>query len=125
MKAISTRQPWAWLIVHGYKDIDNRTWPTKYRGCVFIHASKRKISDTDWNVASKIAKANNIPLPERDSPEYKYGGIIGAVNMTGCCESSDSPWFWGPIGFQLSNAKEISFIPFKGRLNFFETNLDL
>jgi len=40
MKAISIRQPWAWLIVNGYKDIENRSWPTKFRGRVLIHASK-------------------------------------------------------------------------------------
>ena len=26
MKALSIRQPWAWLIVNGYKDVENRTW---------------------------------------------------------------------------------------------------
>jgi hypothetical protein len=40
MKALSIRQPWAWLIVKGYKDIENRTWATKLRGRVFVHASK-------------------------------------------------------------------------------------
>jgi len=25
MYALSIRQPWAWLIVHGWKDIENRT----------------------------------------------------------------------------------------------------
>lgn len=29
---LSIRQPWAWLIVNGYKDIENRTWPTHFRG---------------------------------------------------------------------------------------------
>ena len=40
MKAISIRQPWAWLVVHGYKDVDNRTWATKHRGPILIHAGK-------------------------------------------------------------------------------------
>lgn len=26
MKALSIRQPWAWLIANGHKDIENRTW---------------------------------------------------------------------------------------------------
>ena len=26
MKAITIKQPWASLIVHGIKDIENRTW---------------------------------------------------------------------------------------------------
>jgi ASCH domain len=40
MKAPSIRQRWAWLIVNGHKDIENRAWPTKFRGRVLIHASK-------------------------------------------------------------------------------------
>jgi len=32
MKALSIRQPYAWLIIHGYKDIENRTWGTRVRG---------------------------------------------------------------------------------------------
>ncbi|HDU8694716.1 TPA: ASCH domain-containing protein, partial [Morganella morganii subsp. morganii] len=40
MKAISIRQPWAWLIVNGHKDIENRSWRTKYRGQVLVHASQ-------------------------------------------------------------------------------------
>ena len=43
MKAISIKQPWASLIAHGIKDIENRTWkcPQKYIGQrVLIHASK-------------------------------------------------------------------------------------
>ena len=41
MKAISIKQPWASLIVHGIKDVENRTWkcPQKYIGQrVLIHA---------------------------------------------------------------------------------------
>ena len=39
MKVIVVRQPWAWLIVHGYKDIENRSWKTRYRGTLLIQAS--------------------------------------------------------------------------------------
>ena len=51
MKAISIRQPWAWLIVQGYKDIKNRTWAAKYRGPILIHRhrvvrSRGYIADT-------------------------------------------------------------------------------
>ena len=40
MLALSIRQPWAWLIVHGWKDIENRTWRTRVRGRFLIHAAK-------------------------------------------------------------------------------------
>jgi hypothetical protein len=38
LKAISIRQPWAWLIVNGYKDVKNRIWAANLRGRVLIHA---------------------------------------------------------------------------------------
>ncbi len=41
MKALSIKQPWASLIAHGIKDIENRTWATKYRGTIYIHASSK------------------------------------------------------------------------------------
>lgn len=46
MKAISIKQPWASLIAHGIKDIENRTWkcPQKYIGQrVLIHASGKPL----------------------------------------------------------------------------------
>ncbi|MGA1256394.1 MAG: ASCH domain-containing protein, partial [Candidatus Nanopelagicaceae bacterium] len=37
--AISVRQPWAWLITQGFKNIENRTWVCSIRGDVALHAS--------------------------------------------------------------------------------------
>lgn len=45
MKALSIRQPWAWLIVHGGKDIENRSWHTKFRGRFLVHAAKGMTSN--------------------------------------------------------------------------------
>ena len=39
MKALSVRQPWAWLILYGPKDIENRTWTSRARGRIAIQAS--------------------------------------------------------------------------------------
>ncbi len=63
MKTISIKQPWASLIVHGIKDIENRTWacPKKYIGQrVLIHASgfrgkKFKINLTDEQAKDAFA----------------------------------------------------------------------
>jgi ASCH domain len=41
MKALSVRQPWAWLIIAGHKDVENRSWTTTYRGPLLIHAARR------------------------------------------------------------------------------------
>lgn len=40
MKAISLTQPWATLIAIGAKRIETRSWSTKYRGPIAIHAAK-------------------------------------------------------------------------------------
>lgn len=40
MKAISLTQPWAQLVALGEKKIETRSWSTKYRGPLAIHAAK-------------------------------------------------------------------------------------
>ena len=41
MKAITIYQPWARLIANGVKTIETRTWQTRYRGPLAIHAAKK------------------------------------------------------------------------------------
>lgn len=41
MKTITLIQPWATLIALGEKQIETRSWPTKYRGQLAIHAGKK------------------------------------------------------------------------------------
>ena len=38
MKVLTIKQPWASLIVDGYKKYEFRSWKTKYRGKFLIHA---------------------------------------------------------------------------------------
>ncbi len=42
MRALSLHQPWASLIAEGVKTIETRSWATKYRGPLAIHAAKRR-----------------------------------------------------------------------------------
>lgn len=66
MKAITIKQPWASLIVHGIKDIENRTWPCpkKYLGQrVLIHASGKPLNyDFFFCIISRYRKfeGNNV-----------------------------------------------------------------
>lgn len=41
MKALTVRQPWAWAIACGGKDVENRSWSTSHRGVLAIHAASR------------------------------------------------------------------------------------
>jgi hypothetical protein len=40
MKALTLTQPWATLVAIGAKTIETRSWGTKYRGPLAIHAAK-------------------------------------------------------------------------------------
>jgi len=103
------RQPSAWLIVNGYKVIENRRWNTSFRGRILIHASLRHEGPPDdW-------RWHDIERPKR----FEYGGIIGSVELTDVVTWSRSRWFDGPFGFVLRNPRRHRFRPCKGRLMFF------
>lgn len=117
MKALSIRQPWAWLIVNGHKDIENRSWPTRYRGPVLIHAAKG-MTRTEYHDVGMFCFRWGVPLPAFG--ELERGGIVGQATVTGCSDNSLSPWFFGKFGFDLADAKPLPFMPCKGQLGFFE-----
>lgn len=113
MKALSIRQPWAWLIANGHKDIENRTWLTNFRGEFLIHASKKP--DNMWKDIEE-----QLVYP---SDEILCGGIIGIAEIIDCVTSSSSHWHEGYptyYGFVIRNARPLPFFPCKGQLGFFE-----
>ena len=118
MKCLSIRQPWAWAIIHAGKDIENRCWPTSYRGPLLIHASKGL---TKAEYADFCEFAEDIPMVKvPDFASLERGGIVGRVLLEGCIDHSISPWFCGPFGFVLSDAKPLPFRVLKGQLGLFE-----
>lgn len=115
LKALSIRQPWASLFfltdwadwTDGLKDVENRSWPTKFRGQFLIHAGKQI---------------------DKDAIEYEdcigpRGGIIGIGEIWDCVTASKSIWFHGPYGFLVRNTIELPLIPCKGALSFFTPDL--
>lgn len=118
--ALSIRQPWAWLILHAGKDIENRNWRTLFRGRVLIHASQGMTRDEWWYACDFTFKAieGAGPIPRRE--DLDRGGIVGSVEIVDCVTKSDSPWFVGQYGFVLRNPKVLPFVPCKGRLGFFK-----
>src|SRR6266849_1321212 len=102
MKALSVRQPWAWLIVNGHKDIENRDWETKLRGRIWIHASSHQVTKVEYaEFIEKCRKRRIKNYPVHD--EVKTGGIVGSVEIVDCVTRSKSPWFEGKYGFVLKN----------------------
>jgi hypothetical protein len=116
VKVIVIRQPWAWLIVNGYKDIENRSWATKYRGSLLIQASARKPSKPEWDDFNTYARKRGVAIPE----EFDLGGIVGMAHLDDCVEKSRSKWFIGPVGWVLSKPKRLPFVPLRGQLNLFD-----
>lgn len=126
IKALSIRQPWAWLIAMGYKDVENRSWPTHYRGPIFIHAAKTM---TQQDITDAIIVADQVGPGWRRVLQNQAragglhrGGIIGIAHLTDCVTESTSRWFFGPHGFVLANAQLLQFTPLKGALGLFDVN---
>lgn len=119
MKTLSIRQPWADLIAKGHKQIENRTWPTSYRGPLLIHASKGGTRREHAEVAEFLLREKiDVKLPAFD--DLERGGIVGVCEVVGCVTDSVSPWFFGPYGFELANIRPLPFVPLKGRLGLFD-----
>jgi hypothetical protein len=119
MKALSVRQPWAWLIVNGYKDIENRDWNTKLRGRIWIHAGVHRVTRAEYEQFVENCAAVGIrEFPKID--EFEKGGIVGSVEIVDCVTKSKSFWFQGKYGFVLKNARRCRFRPMRGVLGFFD-----
>ncbi len=116
MKALTIKQPWAWLIAHGYKDIENRSWYTPVRERVLIHASKTFDLDGHGYVRMHFPQ---IVMPI----VFDMGGVVGEMTITGCVRRSPSAWFFGPFGFTLEDARPLPFIPLRGQMGFFDVKL--
>jgi len=91
MKALSIKQPWATLIAHGIKDIDNRTWYTKHRGMIYIHASSKSAIYMFSDAQTEIL--HNTPTIFRDNhDDHVFSAIIGEVEIIDCVQGHNSVW---------------------------------
>ena len=133
MLALSIRQPWSSLILKVGKDIENRCWPTKYRGRILIHAAKGMTrAEHDHAIAFAVpaieadprnaGAAKQITLRELgfEFEALPRGGIVGSVEIVDCVTDSKSPWFMGEFGFVLRDPKPLPFTPWRGQLGFFD-----
>lgn len=108
---LSVRQPWAWLIVHGPKDIENRSWRRSYRGPIGIHASVT-MYPRDYHDAAAYALARGVTVP--DPGDLTFGAIVGLATVTDWVDDSPSPWFDGLYGLVLADRRPITPIPARG-----------
>lgn len=124
MKALSIRQPWAWLIVNGHKDIENRSWKTNHRGDFLIHAGNQVDRDF-FAIQRQVLEEFGVEIP--DWHDLPTKGIVGAASLMDCVEKSDSPWWQRDTryGFVLENAIKLPFQPCGGMLQFFDTPFEV
>ncbi|WP_210161014.1 hypothetical protein [Microvirga lotononidis] len=110
-------------------DVDNREWPTQFRGRVLIHATaivrqedysafqQACRSPEQW-LCQAIMLGGGLPRKE-DLPR---GGIVGEVEIADCVTEHPSPWFIGPYGFVLRSPRIVPFTPLPGSLRFFDVD---
>lgn len=121
------KQPWAALLVAGVKTVEVRTWATRVRGPVLIHAAKAADPRPDgWKL---------IDTPELQALATLRGGIIGRAELTACvryhtadefaraaeAHRNNPDWFvpGGLFGFVFQNPAQIAYTACPGRTLFF------
>lgn len=126
MKVITVKQPFATLIAEGLKEYEFRTWRTKFRGDILIHAGK--------GIDKKTMKRY-----EHLNLEYPSGKIIAKATITDCVYVDDNlketlqekdPLVyygilqkdsdWDGYGFKLENIKKITPIEINGKLSLWD-----
>jgi hypothetical protein len=130
--ALSIKQPWATLVLHAFKTIEIRRWPTSVRGRIYIHTGA--ISDDreeGWRA---------VPEHLRKMTELR-GGLIGTVNLAECLKyatseefrkdiehhRNDPSWFLPPrlYGFRFKEPKVVPFRRHKGWIKFFRVESEV
>ena len=92
VKALTLRPPWAWAMIYGGKDVENRRWRTAYRGPLLIHAGKN--ADPDPEATSRLLWTMADPEAFRQ-PRAAWQAreaIIGVVHLADVLTDSRSPW---------------------------------
>ena len=96
MKVLTVQQPWAWAIIHGGKDVENRGRNAHFRGRFYVHAGLELWEDDvelirSWQRAiPNLTGLAGVRIPNPD--EYAHGVIIGTVELTDVVRDSRSPW---------------------------------
>lgn len=130
IKALSLKQPYAWLIANGYLNVDDRTWGTSYRGPMLIHASKGLYEQFYHYIKTNT----DIPIPDLD--KLDYGGVVGVAQLVLCCKPNELPahisreqrTHFGSVhqeyyGFLFEDAQPVDFMPCAGKLGIFEIDI--
>lgn len=127
MKALNIKEPWASLIVNGYKEYEFRGWKTKYREKILIHAGM----SLERDMAKRFDDYNL---------DYGFGEIIDEAELTDCIliteEFMDNlkkkdPLVYGVTGHKMTYAWKLESVKkfnkryfVKGKLSLWEFDID-
>lgn len=129
-KALTIHQPWAWAILRAGKNIENRTWPTSYRGPLLIHAGKFNARWFDEGMLFLHQLGFDPPRAE-----MQYGAIVGVVDLVDCIDVGPcydemahkvEPWGFGPWCWILQKPRRLEApIPTRGHQGLWEFEGDI
>jgi len=139
MRALTVRQPWAWAIVYGGKDVENRSRNIagSYRGPVAIHAATSAAKWSDYKTAAALLGRSAVDLSNAlrasDGALIDAGCVIGVVDLVRVHRSGAimcapcSPWAepdaWHLV---LANPRPLAHpIPWRGALGLWPVPADL
>lgn len=107
--AITVHRPWAYAIAHLGKACENRTWNCRLQPGTWlaIHAGKR----FDRKGAEWIVSELGLALPDGGGET----GIVAIARFQANITSSSSPWFFGPVGWQLDRVVPVEPVPINGQ----------
>lgn len=125
MKVITIKQPFASLIAAGLKEYEFRTWRTKYRGEILIHAGKGVNKDAmkkfehynlDYPSGCIIAKANLSDCVKIDDEAREMLKEKNSLVYSSVIKNTD----WDGYGFKLENVEKIEPISVNGKLSLWD-----
>lgn len=138
MRALTVRQPWAWAIVHGGKNVENRTRNIAggYRGPVAIHAGLQADEPALRDLPARPPEWVTAPRV------FYYGVFLGVVDLVDvhhqvgsgarndCCDSPwADAWYHGRgslVHLVLANPRPLPEpIPCRGRLGLWTPPADV
>lgn len=117
-------QPYAWLFANGLLTIDDRTWPTAYRGALAIHASL----SFHQRYYDFLRAHTDLKLPRPE--QFDKGGFVGIAQLVDCLAPDPGPQtrldlrrshFGAPghYGFVLERARPIALQHHRGKPGLF------
>lgn len=91
-RVLSVKNPWAYLICSGIKDIENRYWKTNFRGTVFINVPSKPAAEPYQLFTDEQVDIVDDKMFEILKSYNEVSRVIGSVEIVDCVENHSSIW---------------------------------